>query len=154
MCFTCGMTWRLSLTFPRKVSDASLAFTSFHQRKANQSETLLYKMQYLKTYPWLLPRLMKKKQHGNSGNQTAMKRLHRIGFVLALFTSQDFGILSPPFKQQWQQCCSCKACGPGSSLHTLAVVYLEEAYEEWEQPWGWNWHFPECSNVAFGSCAC
>lgn len=58
---------------------------------------------------------------------------------------------TPPFKQQWQQCYSCKACGPGSSFHTLAVVYLEEEYEEWEQPWGWNCHFAECTNVAFGS---
>ncbi len=60
---------------------------------------------------------------------------------------------SPPFKQQWQQCCSCEACGPGSSFHTLAVVYLEEEYEEWEQPWAWSCHFPECTNVTFGSSA-
>lgn len=61
---------------------------------------------------------------------------------------------SPPFQQQWQQCCSCKACGPGSSFHTLAVVYLEEEYEEWEQPLGWNCLFPECTNVALGGSAC
>lgn len=44
--------------------------------------------------------------------------------------------------------------GPGSSLHTLAAVYLKEENEEWEQPWGWNRHFPDCSNEAFGSSAC
>lgn len=63
-----------------------------------------------------------KKQHDSSG--TAMKGLHQIGFFLALFTSQSLAF-SPPFKQQWQQCCSCEACGPGTSFHTLAVVDLE-----------------------------
>lgn len=41
----------------------------------------------------LYPSLFKmKKQHDNGG--TAMQRLHQIGFVLVLFTSQDSGILS------------------------------------------------------------
>lgn len=30
------------------------------------------------------------------------------------------------FKQQRKQCWSCTACGPGTSFHTLLVVYLEK----------------------------
>jgi len=82
---------------------------------------------------------MKKKQH-NCGKQTAMTRLHQIGFVSASFTSEDSHFLHS-LSNNGSSVASCKASGLGSSRHTLAVVYLEEEDEEWEQPWGSIWDF-------------
>lgn len=42
-----------------------------------------------------------------------------------LFRVQD-STVPATFKQQRQQCWSCTVCGPGTSFHTLLVVYLEK----------------------------
>lgn len=37
---------------------------------------------------------------------------------------------SQPTQQQWQQCCSCEACGPSPLLCPKGVVYLENNKSE------------------------